>query len=134
MPTNTGTELILLNNTDLSISNTLYLYNPIANSFTNISTTKNSHMPSVVDNGSKAIFTDDQNNIVDIKLTAPYTETIMSASKVWRRAAYSKDGTKIAAISTNSDTSIYVFNMAVSPITVKKFKLYNPTYSSGVNS
>lgn len=134
LPTNTGTELILLNNTDLSISNTLYLYNPIANSFTNISTTKNSHMPSVVDNGSKAIFTDDQNNIVDIKLTAPYTETIMSASKVWRRAAYSKDGTKIAAISTNSDTSIYVFNMAVSPITVKKFKLYNPTYSSGVNS
>jgi len=132
LPTNTGTESILLTNTDPGISNTLYLFNPTSQGFTAISTTKNRHMPSVLDNGSAAAFINDAKQMIRINLTSPYSEQVISPNAIWSRVAYSKDGTKVAAITTDKDTSIHVYSFAKS--TWKVFKLYNPTFSSGVNS
>jgi hypothetical protein len=45
--------------------------------------------------------------------------------------AVSKDGKRLAAITTKVDTSIYVYDLSASGSSIpgRKFRLYNPTYS-----
>ncbi len=65
-----------------------------------------------------------------VELTDPYEEWQLSPDEIWDNVAVSKDGTKIAAITTEVDSSIYVYDFNSSQWA--RFHLYNPTFSEGV--
>ncbi len=146
-PTNTnhdqqavvGTEWILLHNTNFNVDpNSLYIVkptNPQSSDFHPISFTPLSHRPSVVDNGTFAVFVARDNTLhaINMDYNNP-SETILNSSPVWDNVAISRDGMRMAAISTEIDSSIYVFDFASTPITQQRYVLYAPTTAQGIRN
>jgi PKD repeat protein len=83
--------------------------------------------PSVTDNGAEAVFVSADSKIRYISLNPPEQEEIISDQEYWDNVAISKDGNRLAAISTQVDTSIYVYDFTSRKWA--KFRLYNPTTS-----
>ena len=81
---------------------------------------------SIVDNGSTAVFVSENNQLNALDL---YTleEYVLSDAEFWENAAVSKDGMRIASISTEIDTAIYVYDFGKQQWA--KYMLYNPTTS-----
>jgi Zn-dependent metalloprotease len=94
--------------------------------------------PTVPDDGTYAYFVAGDGFIKRVNLAGTPKVENVSSSGVWRNAAISKDGKKLAALRTLGKTSavtdkqIFVFNLANN--TSKPFTLYNPTYSQGVTT
>ncbi|MFN8365715.1 MAG: M4 family metallopeptidase [Candidatus Kapaibacterium sp.] len=134
-----GTEWILLHNTDFqSDPNSLYIVkpdNPQTSDFHPISKTKVNRRPSVVDDGSVAVFVAADNTLhaITLNTTSPQ-ESILSTSTVWENVAVSRDGNRLAVVSTEVDSSIWVYNLAVTPVAIQRFYLYTPTTGSGVRN
>lgn len=132
-PTNPGTENMLIVNTDAADNNTLYLTNSSASFFQPLSQVPVNRKASVTDDGTYAYFVGaSDHNIYRVMLNSPYTQTKLTTDGFWDNIAVSKDGSKLAAISTQIDTSIYVFNL--SDGNGYQFILYNPTTAQNVNS
>lgn len=91
--------------------------------------------PSITDNGEIMVFVGNDQKIhaYDLKARQPLSFNESTGLK-WYNAAISKDGRRIAAIAneTQNNNYIYVFDLVSG--NGMKFELYNPTYSSGVNS
>lgn len=94
--------------------------------------------PTVPDDGTFAYFVPADGFIKRVNLVGiPKVENV-SSSGVWRNAAVSKDGKKLAALRTlgttvaTTDKQIAVFNLSAG--TSKLYTLYNPTYTKGVNT
>lgn len=91
--------------------------------------------PSVTDDGSQIIFVNSQGHIIPVDMVYTSTDIIptvnppLSASPVWRNAVISKDGRYVAALTTDADNYIYVFDLFSG--NQEAFRLYNPTYSTG---
>jgi bacillolysin len=133
VPTNTGAEGLLIVNTDNTDANTLYLTTSAATSFQPLSQRVLNRKSTVTDNGAFAYFVGaTDHNIYAVALTSPFTQTQLTTDGFWDNVAISKDGTKLAAVSTSIDTAIYVFKFGGSSWT--KFRLYNPTTAQGLNS
>ena len=130
LPTNPGQEFVLITDVNQNDPNTLYVANSDASNFTPISTTGVNFRPSVVDDGSAAAFVSTDNNIFAalLDLSNP-SENQLTTDNFWSTVSVSKDGSKIAAISTNLDTAIYVYDFASQQW--GKFRLYNPTTAQG---
>lgn len=122
---NPGIEFMLFCNTDQNYSTTLALYN--GSQISSLSETGMKNNPSVTDNGAEAVFVSDDSKIRYIGLNPPDQEVIISDQAYWDNVAISKDGKRLAAISTQVDTSIYVYDFSSRKWT--KFRLYNPTTS-----
>ncbi len=122
---NPGTELLLFCNSDLNYRTTLALYN--GSQISSLSETAMKNNPSVTDNGAEAVFVSSDSRIRYISLNPVGTEEIISNQEFWDNVAISKDGNRLAAISTQVDTSIYVYDFATRKWA--KFRLYNPTTS-----
>ncbi len=134
-----GTEWILLHNTDFNADpNSLYIVKPVnpqSSDFHPISTTELNRRPSVVDNGSFAVFVAKDHTLHGITLDfANAKETILSADPVWENVAVSRDGNRMAAISAQADSSIYIFDFEKTPTAVQRFKLYSPTTAQGIRN
>jgi bacillolysin len=86
---------------------------------------------SVVDNGAYCVYVGTDGRIYSLLLDGSKSESVMSNQTIWENVAISKDGKRIAAVTTTIDTSIYVYDFTKAEW--RQFKLYNPTYS-GVNS
>ena len=129
LPENPGDEYLLLYNTDLMDNNTLYRGTPDGQSFEPLTTTIMKRGPSVSDDGSYALFVSEYDLI-----TAIYTDPAdpqegpLSDDPFWDNVAVSKDGNRVAAISTEVDTSIYVYDYISGYWAVAH--LYNPTTSN----
>ena len=67
---------------------------------------------SVTDDGSLAVFVSGDSKIRYISLDPLNPEVILSDQTFWDNVAISKDGKRLAAISTEVDTSIYVYNFS----------------------
>ncbi|MFN8352802.1 MAG: M4 family metallopeptidase [Spirosomataceae bacterium] len=93
-----------------------------------------SHKPSVTDDGKYAYFVASDKKIKRVNLQGTAVLENVSSDAVWDNVAISKDGKRLAALTTDPDKSIYVFNLGASPVTSKKFTLYNPTYTQGVQT
>jgi PKD repeat protein len=127
---NPGQEYLLSYNTSSSYPNTLYLCQvPVTSStvFTGLSTTVMKRNVSVTDDGSTTVFVSNDSKIRHISLDPPQPEVILSDQAYWDNVAISKDGKRLAAISTEVDTSIYVYDFTSRKWA--KFELYNPTTS-----
>ncbi|TYZ11866.1 T9SS type A sorting domain-containing protein [Hymenobacter lutimineralis] len=129
-PTNPGQDFILLYNTDANVQGTLYLSKTDASAFQRLSNTAVLSRPSINDKGTVAVFVDGDHKLRALQLGSTVSESVVQNDPIWHNVAISKDGTKLAAVTTDQDTSIYVFDLAKSK--VARFMLYNPTNSSGV--
>ena len=94
--------------------------------------------PTVPDDGTYAYFVAGDGFIKRVNLVGtPKVENI-SSTGVWRNAAVSKDGKKLAALRklattvATTDKQIAIFNITAG--TSKLYTLYNPTYTQGVNT
>jgi PKD repeat protein len=124
-PVNPGQDYLLMGNTDNTDPNTLYKSSITATNFVALSTTKMKGKVSVVDNGSVAVFVSSDDKIRSITLgSGTPSENIISSDAIWDNVAVSKDGNRLAAITTDIDTAIYVYDFLSSKWA--KFRLYNP--------
>jgi Zn-dependent metalloprotease len=88
--------------------------------------------PSVTDDGSFAVFVGTDSKIYKLTLGTTATESVISSEAIWDNVAVSKDGKRIAAITTSVDSAIYVYDFTTQ--IWQEFKLYNPTYTTGVET
>lgn len=91
--------------------------------------------PSITDNGEIMVFVGNDQKIhaYDLKARQPLSFNENTGRK-WYNAAISRDGKRIAAIAneTQNNNYIYVFDLVSGNL--RRFQLYNPTYSEGVSS
>jgi bacillolysin len=90
--------------------------------------------PSITDNGKEIVFVNNDDHIIYIGLSYNPNPTVVTTFELstlpeWRQAAISKDGRYVAALSNVEEPYIYVFDFVGG--TQRKFKLYNPTYTTG---
>ncbi|MEM6769465.1 MAG: M4 family metallopeptidase [Bacteroidota bacterium] len=82
--------------------------------------------PSITDDGTAAVFIDDQNRV---RVYNFETETLnfleQNPQTIWRNVAVSKDGRRLALTTTDNDNSILIFDFATS--NGQTFTLFNPT-------
>jgi bacillolysin len=125
---NTGQQYLLSYNTSPSYSFTLYRSTPSGDNLTSLSSTEMKSKVSTTDDGSVAVFVSTDDKIKRIILDPQDTdEKYLSDEAIWDNVAVSKDGNRIAAISTDIDTAIYVYDYESARWA--KFPLYNPTTS-----
>ena len=129
LPVNNGADGILVLGTDDDV---LYQTTPQAKDFTPRSSKGTRHKPSVTDNGEIAYFVSTDKRIVAITLKGTAQEQIVSDEAIWDNVAISRDGKKLAALTSEKENSIYVYSFDKKQW--KKFTLYNPTYSDGVTT
>jgi Zn-dependent metalloprotease len=130
LPANPGQDFILMHDASNTDPNSWYTSSPTGTNLKALSKTEAKGRPSVTDDGSTAVFVSRDGKIRSITLSATPQETIIQNQTIWSNVAISKDGTKLAAVTSSSDTSIYVYDYGKQKW--GQFKLYNPTYSSGV--
>ncbi|RLD41562.1 MAG: neutral protease [Bacteroidetes bacterium] len=127
---NPGQDYILSYDVNPSDQTSLYISNTAATEYTAISTTKLKRRPSLVDNGSVGVMITNASEMARIEMTEPFTETVISQELIWDNVAVSKDGMRIAAITTSIDSAIWVYDFGKAQWA--KYHLYSPTFSEGV--
>lgn len=140
LPDNPGAEYFLIYNTNPANSSTLYRVNVDEDDdFKNnegepLTTTEFYSRPSVTDKGDVAVFVAADNTIHVITTTPGEEpqESVLQDQQIWSNVVVSKGGTKIAAVTTDQDAMIYVYDFEKDDW--GQFELYNPTYTEGVNS
>jgi len=131
LPIATGQDLILL--TDVSTNKLYSTTVGAANApFDQKTATGLRHRPSLTDDGKTAVYVSTDKRIRSVNLTGTPTETIISNETIWDNVAISKDGTKLAALTADQDGVVYVYSYAKKKWS--EFKLYNPTYTQGVET
>ena len=130
MQVNPGADWIVYKSTN---NNRLYAAMPtnIAGAV-QISSREAISKPSVTDDGTYIVYTGVDNRIYGIDInwtTGAVTENALDAATTWRNIVVSKDGNRVAALTTQNDNTIYVFDFATS--LDKTFTLYNPTTGTG---
>ncbi|RMG71012.1 MAG: T9SS C-terminal target domain-containing protein [Bacteroidetes bacterium] len=130
LPTNPGQDFIVSFNTDPSVQTTIQRTDANGNNAQALSTTLPQTRVSVTDDGSAGTFIGTDKHIYYISMdpSSPY-ETTLSTYPEWDNVAISKDGNRLAAVSTYVDTSIYVFDLNTG--NGVKYRLYNPTTANG---
>jgi Zn-dependent metalloprotease len=131
-PVNPGQDYIFLNNTDATDLNILYKSTTDASAFTPLSTTKTKGKASIVDDGSYAVYVSDDSKIRSVTLGSTPSESTLSNEAIWDNVAISRDGKRLAAITTDVDSSIYVYDYVSAKWT--RYMLFNPTTQEGVVS
>lgn len=131
---NPGSEYILFNSTISGDPYGLYITNLTDEKGVTTPIVKNK--PSITDNGQTAVFVGTNSKIytvnVDPSTNNINTLKIFDNRNIWGNASISKDGKRIAAVTSGEDTSIYVFDISTNR--VAKFRIYNPTFSENVKS
>jgi bacillolysin len=124
-PGSNGTQRIrrapIANNTVGTVTN---LYNPPIR-----------HKVSISDDGRFGYYVSTDDALIKAITLNPaetFSETVVSNEPVWENVAISRDGNKLAAISKNKDKNIWVYSYDKK--IWKKFVLYNPTYTQGVQT
>lgn len=127
---NSGEDFLMSYDTDILSDATLYKSTVNAENFVQITATDMKGKVSITDDGSALVFAATDDYMKYIIMDGDYIEEgNLSNDAFWDNVAISKDGNRVAGISTEVDTTIYVFNLASDPVTGMKFKLYNPTTS-----
>jgi len=91
--------------------------------------------PSITDNGEVMVFVGNDQKIHAYDLKARQSLNFNDGTGLkWYNAAISKDGNLIAAIANETQNNNYIYVYDLVKGTGQKFELYNPTYTSGVNS
>ena len=132
LPENPGQDFILVHDASNTDPNTWYVAPLNGTDLVPRSKTESINRPSVTDDGEEAVFVaaDHRLKLLPLKGTAP--EYVLQNEPIWQSVAISKDGTKLAAVTTSADASIYVYDFGKQKWS--QFKLYNPTYTEGITT
>ncbi|MCB0822835.1 MAG: M4 family metallopeptidase [Bacteroidales bacterium] len=128
---NPGDDYILFVDVYPGDPTSLYLTNTTVTGFDAVSQTLLKQKPSIVDNGSVGVFVTPDNRIKYVDLET-YAEDFIASDAVYDNIAVSKDGTRIAIITTSIDSAIWVYDYSLTQWA--KFHLYNPTFTPGVTT
>ncbi|MEM7659628.1 MAG: M4 family metallopeptidase, partial [Bacteroidota bacterium] len=128
LPVNPGQDYIVSYNLDFFNFRTLQRTNPDGSNPVELSQTEPRTKISITDNGQWGYFVGTDNHIYEINLNTG-SENVVSNNPEWDNVAISKDGSLLAAITNQVDTSIYVFQTASGQGV--RYILYNPTTSGG---
>jgi len=136
---NTGQDFMLVVNTNVGFFESDYIYryepdNPGADALLPIGQNEPRNPISVSDNGTVGVYVDTQNRmwaLINIHTDNP-SEVLIDSAAVWENAVISKDGLRIAAISNQMDTSIYVFDLESDRGV--RYPLFNPTTGQGITT
>lgn len=93
--------------------------------------------PSITDDGSRIVYVakDKTIRVIDLDWSqGTYEYYAASESPVWRNAAISKDGNRLAVTTDVQNNEIEIYNLASATPSSKLYKLYNPTYTEGVET
>lgn len=126
---NPGQDYILLVDVYPTDPTSLYVSNTTATGFEAVSETQLKQKPSIVDNGSVAVFVTPENRIKYVDLEN-FQEDFIASDAVYDNIAISKGGERLAIITTSIDSAIWVYDYGVQQWA--KFHLYNPTFTPGV--
>lgn len=129
LPINPGPDYILLYDLIESDPYTLYISSTSGSDFLPISQTIPINKPSVVDDGSYALFVSDDNNLRYIELDESPDESIIQQDGIWQNVAVAKDGSRVSAITAYQDSAIWVYSYDLQQWA--KFHLYNATTAQG---
>lgn len=125
---NPGQEFLLFYDTDTLDPTTLYKTTAAGTGFGALTSTVMKNNVSVTDNGSVAVFVSEESKLMAVNTDETnIQERILSNDEFWDNVAVSKDGNRLACISIEVDTAIYVYDFISSKWA--KFHLYNPTTS-----
>ena len=130
IPQNPGQDYILSYDVNAADPNNIYISSTQGSDFVAISETETKGKTSVTDDGSVGVFISSTSAMKSILLQSPYTETELSSEYIWDNVAVSKDGMRIAAITTQIDSAIWIYDFGIAQW--KKFHLYNPTFTPGI--
>jgi len=126
---NQGANYVLSYNTDTQYSYKLYRTNTDGDDFKPLTKTDMKGKVSVTDDGYVAAFVSPDDEIRTIVLDPDNVEEyVITEDAFWDNVAVSKDGMRLAGISTEIDASIYVYDFETGEW--MQFELYNPTTSS----
>ncbi|MBK7410416.1 MAG: M4 family metallopeptidase [Saprospirales bacterium] len=128
--TNPGEDYILMTDADYA---SLYIFTPdgqeVANPLTNLSPWSR---PSITDDGSAIVYVAEDHTIRGIILdwgTGGVDEFVVQNESIWRNVAISKDGERLAALTTDYDNFLWVYDYGLQQWA--EFELYNPTTGQG---
>ncbi|MGB0525773.1 MAG: M4 family metallopeptidase [Flammeovirgaceae bacterium] len=128
----TGNQFILSYDVSPSISGTLYLSSTSGTNFVEINDTELNRKPSVTRDGQFAYYISTDKKMRRVNLEGVPNESIIQGEPIWDNVAVSPDGRKLAAISIDIDTTVWVYSFDLERWAA--FKLYNPTFSQGVST
>jgi bacillolysin len=133
--TNRGTNFVLavkgdeLGMTIFNTSNGVVLDLPLADGI--------GKKPSISDDGSVVVFINKRKQIRFLEIDwaqSRWDTGTLSRERIWESTAISKDGNRLAVISTTFPDRITVIDLTRSTNNTKEFQLYNPTFTEGVQS
>ena len=127
LPVNPGTHGVLLTNLNPLNAHGLYKTTDYKN-LTPLTTSKLYNKPSVTDDGELVLFINANTVIRALDITTK-EEVSVSTDNGYASVAISRDGKRIAFITSRPDAKIYVYDFASGNMVA--FKLYNPTTGSG---
>jgi Zn-dependent metalloprotease len=130
LQTNPGQDYILAFDQYPGDPSSLLVLNTTGTSYTPISQTDVKNKPSILDDGSAAVFISGDSKMRIISLNGPPDETIIQDETIWDGVAITKDGSRISAVTIYQDSSIYVYSYEKGQWV--KFDLYNPGTQSGI--
>jgi len=131
IPSNPGSENIVSVDVNLSDPNTMYKSSTAPDGWEGLTQNTPKKKCSISDDGKYMFYVTNSSKINRVELTSPFTEVQLS-NDLWDNVAISKDGKRLAAITTAQDGDIWIYDFESA--TWKTFKLYNPTYTEGVDA
>jgi hypothetical protein len=126
---NPGQDYILLYNQASNDQNSLYICSTAGDNFIPISQTLVNNKPSIVDDGSYALFISPDKYIRSIELSQTPNEMIIQNDPIWHNVAIAKDGSKLSAITVYEDSTLWVYSFQLEQWA--GFHLYNSTTAQG---
>lgn len=136
VPVNTGNESLVSSDVNAGDPNTLYISNTAATNFIPLSQSSHRKKISVTDDGSTGYFADSTGRIHQISMNPNNpSDVILFANQGWPafdNVAVSKDGSRLAMLTTLVDTSMYIVSFTRNQFVI--YKLFNPTTAQGVST
>lgn len=91
--------------------------------------------PTVTDDGSAIVYVAQNKTLRAVVIdwtVGTFQVQTLSAQPIWRNAAISKDGNRLAALTDDYDNLLYIYDLNAN--TNEVYELYNPTYAENVNT
>lgn len=133
--TNTGDDFIIA--TDETQSDLYWVPPSNPNQFVKMEVPAPLSVPSFTDDGSSAVYVDQDNNMILINFdwsggTLNYSVFFLDQQGIWRNVVVSKDGARIAYTTSQLLNQILVFDFTTA--LTEAYTLYNPTTAEGIQT
>ncbi len=96
-----------------------------------------SNKPSITDDGSIIVYVGQDSSLQAIVINwsqGNFEQFPLDDRPIWRNVAISKDGQRLAALTTDLDNLVYIFDLTADEVEGIPLELYNPTTVEGVET